>query len=147
MGKFQIRLIQIKDRFTTPTSGGWADMMVNFSFAHGDSTHHTMELQIQVLTLITLSPLLFCASFFCDVVHLHAYQKQFLPECEMTIIQSTACVHIIHKQTITHTFLHIFIEREEKRREERDTHTEQSQTSHIHICCVAHADAGGAQGR
>jgi len=47
LAKFQIRMIQIKDRFTTPTSGGWADMMVNFSFVHGDSTHHTMELQIQ----------------------------------------------------------------------------------------------------
>merc|ERR1711934_957981 len=47
LDKFQIRIIQLKDRFTTPTSGGWADMMVNFSFAHGDSTHHIMELQIQ----------------------------------------------------------------------------------------------------
>ena len=59
LGQFQIRLIQIKDRFTTPTSGGWADTMVNFSFVHGDSTHHTMELQIQVLTLVTLSTLIF----------------------------------------------------------------------------------------
>merc|ERR1711934_398983 len=47
LDRFQIRMIQIKDRFTTPTSGGWADMMVNFSFVHGDSTHHTMELQLQ----------------------------------------------------------------------------------------------------
>ena len=62
LAKFQIRMIQIKDRFTTPTSGGWADMMVNFSFVHGDSTHHTMELQIQVLTRITLSLLLFLCS-------------------------------------------------------------------------------------
>jgi len=59
--KFQIRIIQIKDRFTKPTSGGWADMMVNFSFVHGDSTHHTMELQIQVLTS---SPYHHCC-FFC----------------------------------------------------------------------------------
>lgn len=44
---FQIRIIHLKDRFTTPTSGGWADAMVNFSFAHGDDTHHVMELQIQ----------------------------------------------------------------------------------------------------
>ncbi len=57
--KFQIRLIQLTARFPTPTSGSWADTMVNFSFVHGDSTHHTMELQIQVLTRITPSPLLF----------------------------------------------------------------------------------------
>merc|ERR1711934_770260 len=45
--EFQIRIIHLKDRFTTPTSGGWADAMVNFSFAHGDDTHLVMELQIQ----------------------------------------------------------------------------------------------------
>merc|ERR1711934_1076754 len=39
--------IHVKDRFTTPTSGGWADCMLNFSFVHGDTTHHVMELQIQ----------------------------------------------------------------------------------------------------
>ena len=50
LDKFQIRIIHIKDRFTSPTSGGWADTMVNFSFAHGDDTHHVMELQIQVFT-------------------------------------------------------------------------------------------------
>ena len=44
---FQIRLIHMKDRFSHPTSGGWADMLVNFSFAHGDETHHVMELQLQ----------------------------------------------------------------------------------------------------
>ena len=49
LGQFQIRLIKIKDRFTTPTSGGWADCMLNFSFAHGDNTHHVMEIQLQVL--------------------------------------------------------------------------------------------------
>ena len=45
---FQIRIIHIKDRFTTPTSGGWADAMVNFSFVNGDDTQHVMELQLQV---------------------------------------------------------------------------------------------------
>merc|ERR1711907_60674 len=45
--KYQIRIIHIKDRFTTPTSGGWADAMVNFSFVHGDDTQHVMELQLQ----------------------------------------------------------------------------------------------------
>jgi len=49
LDKFQIRIINLKDRFTTPTSGGWADAMVNFSFVHGDDTHHVMELQLQVL--------------------------------------------------------------------------------------------------
>merc|ERR1711934_1175733 len=47
LSEFQIRIIHLKDRFTTPTSGGWADAMVNFSFAHGDDTHLVMELQIQ----------------------------------------------------------------------------------------------------
>ena len=50
LDRFQIRIINIKDRFSTPTSGGWADAMVNFSFAHGDDTHLVMELQIQVLS-------------------------------------------------------------------------------------------------
>merc|ERR1719482_1365588 len=45
--RFQIRIINIKDRFSTPTSGGWADAMVNFSFVHGDDTKHVMELQLQ----------------------------------------------------------------------------------------------------
>merc|ERR1711934_1056791 len=45
--EFQIRIIHLKDRFTTPTSGGWADTMVNFTFAHGDESRHVMELQIQ----------------------------------------------------------------------------------------------------
>merc|ERR1712032_1198375 len=45
--KFQIRVVNIKNRFDTPTSGGWADAMVNFVFAHGDDTHHVMELQLQ----------------------------------------------------------------------------------------------------
>ena len=46
--KYQIRIIHVKDRFTNPTSGGWADCMLNFSFVHGDDTHLVMELQIQV---------------------------------------------------------------------------------------------------
>ena len=56
LNRFQIRIINIKDRFSTPTSGGWADAMVNFSFAHGDDTNHVMELQLQVLSLNTLPP-------------------------------------------------------------------------------------------
>ena len=45
--KFQIFIIRISDRFTSPTSGGWADCMINFRFAHGDDTQHVMELQLQ----------------------------------------------------------------------------------------------------
>ena len=45
--KFQVYVVHIKNRFTNPTSGGWADCMVNFRFAHGDDTHHVMELQLQ----------------------------------------------------------------------------------------------------
>ena len=47
LDKFQIVLICVKDRFTTPTSGGWADCLINFRFAHGDDTRHVMELQLQ----------------------------------------------------------------------------------------------------
>ena len=47
LDKFQIFLIRINDRFTTPTSGGWADCMINFRFAHGDDTQHVIELQLQ----------------------------------------------------------------------------------------------------
>ena len=47
LDKFQIFLIRIKDRFTEPTSGGWADCMINFRFAHGDDTRHVMEMQLQ----------------------------------------------------------------------------------------------------
>ena len=47
LDKFQIYIINVKNRFTTPTSGGWADCMVNFRFAHGDETLHVMELQLQ----------------------------------------------------------------------------------------------------
>ena len=45
--KFQIVVINVKDRFTNPTSGGWADCMINFRFAHDDDTRHVMELQLQ----------------------------------------------------------------------------------------------------
>jgi len=45
--KFQIVVIHIKDRFTNPTGGGWADCMINFRFAHDDDTRHVMELQLQ----------------------------------------------------------------------------------------------------
>ena len=55
--RFQIRIINLKNRFTKPTSGGWADCMMNFSFVHGDDTHHVMELQIQVLAWPTSSSL------------------------------------------------------------------------------------------
>ena len=47
LDRFQIRIIHLKDRFTTPTSGGWADGLLSFTFAHGDSTQHVMELQLQ----------------------------------------------------------------------------------------------------
>ena len=45
--KFQIFLIRVNDRFTRPTSGGWADCMINFRFARNDDTQHVMELQLQ----------------------------------------------------------------------------------------------------
>ena len=42
----RIRLLRIKDRFTAPTSGGWADVLVNFVFVDDESTH-VVELQLQ----------------------------------------------------------------------------------------------------
>jgi len=45
--RFAIRLHRFKCRFTTPTSGGWADALVNFSFA-SDPHKHVVELQLQV---------------------------------------------------------------------------------------------------
>ena len=42
----RIRLLRIKDRFAVPTSGGWADVLVNFVF-EGDAAKHVVELQLQ----------------------------------------------------------------------------------------------------
>jgi len=42
----RIRLLRIKDRFAAPTSGGWADVLVNFVF-EDDATKHVVELQLQ----------------------------------------------------------------------------------------------------
>ena len=42
----RIRLLRIKDRFSAPTSGGWADVLVNFVF-EDDDTKHVVELQLQ----------------------------------------------------------------------------------------------------
>ena len=38
-----IVVVRIKDRFANPTSGGWADCMVNFCFAD-DPNRHVCEL-------------------------------------------------------------------------------------------------------
>ena len=67
LNKFQIRIIYIKDRFTKPTSGGWADCMVNFSFAHVDETHHVMELQLQVLSPATCRLRCFACPYGADL--------------------------------------------------------------------------------
>jgi hypothetical protein len=49
--QFQVRLLRAKCRFTRPTSGGWADLLVNFTFP--DDPHaHVMELQVQHDTLV-----------------------------------------------------------------------------------------------
>ena len=47
LARFAIRLHRFKCRFTTPTSGGWADALVNFSFVN-DPHKHVVELQLQV---------------------------------------------------------------------------------------------------
>ena len=47
----RIRLLRIKDRFATPTSGGWADVLVNFVFEE-DAAKHVVELQLQHKSLL-----------------------------------------------------------------------------------------------
>ena len=54
----------------------------------------------------------------------------------MTIIQSTAYVHIIHKQTITHTLLHMFIERKKREERERETHATVTNFAHAQYSSV-----------
>ena len=44
--RYSIKLHRIKCRFTQPTSGGWADLLVNFSFTN-DPNKHVCELQLQ----------------------------------------------------------------------------------------------------
>ena len=46
MSKFRIHVHRVKCRFTQPTSGGWADMLINLSFVN-DPTKHIVELQLQ----------------------------------------------------------------------------------------------------
>ena len=48
---FAIRLLRAKCRFTTPTSGGWADLLLNFVFVD-DEEAHVVELQVQHETLL-----------------------------------------------------------------------------------------------
>ena len=44
--EFRICLVRTKCRFSTPTSGGWADLLTNFSFVD-DSSKHVIELQVE----------------------------------------------------------------------------------------------------
>ena len=48
---FRIRLIRAKCRFSKPTSGGWADLLINFRFLD-DASKHVAELQIQHAKLL-----------------------------------------------------------------------------------------------
>ena len=49
--EYAIRILRLKDRFKTPTSGGWADLLINFVFVD-DKDQHVMELQVQHETLL-----------------------------------------------------------------------------------------------
>ena len=49
--RFRIRLIRAKCRFSQPTSGGWADLLINFRFLD-DPSNHVAELQIQHAKLL-----------------------------------------------------------------------------------------------
>ena len=53
LDRFAIRLHRLKCRFTTPTSGGWADALINFSFVH-DPHAHVCELQLQHEALLVI---------------------------------------------------------------------------------------------
>lgn len=48
-----IRLCRLKDRYSNPTPGGWADLMVNFCFI-ADPDEHICELQIVHANLLAL---------------------------------------------------------------------------------------------
>ncbi|MCP4465595.1 MAG: C-type lectin domain-containing protein [Halieaceae bacterium] len=96
--KFQIRILSIKDRFTTPTSGGWADAMVNFTFVHGDDTRLVMELQLQVLSFIRLHLFLRCPmSNPPGTVHVCS-SEACLPDCA-----AHNCTHINRVTDRLHT--------------------------------------------
>ena len=51
--RYSIKLHRIKCRFTQPTSGGWADLLVNFSFTN-DPNKHVCELQLQHEMLLVI---------------------------------------------------------------------------------------------
>ena len=53
LSRFSIKLHRIKCRFTQPTSGGWADLLVNFSFTN-DPNNHVCELQLQHEMLLVI---------------------------------------------------------------------------------------------
>ncbi len=60
----RIELLRIKDRFAQPTSGGWADVLINFTFVAGDKgdksfAKHNLHLhvvELQVSATGCLSP-------------------------------------------------------------------------------------------
>lgn len=52
-GAESITIVRVKDRFTKPTCGGWADTMVNFYFAD-DTNKHIVELQLTHSLLMTV---------------------------------------------------------------------------------------------
>ena len=57
-----IKLVRCKDRFTTPTSGGWADIMINFSFVGPeDGLEHVCEVQMVHEQLVSIRS---CSSLF-----------------------------------------------------------------------------------
>ena len=42
----RIKILRVKERFGEPTSGGWADLLINFVF-EDDNSKHVIELQLQ----------------------------------------------------------------------------------------------------
>ena len=61
--RFRIRLIRSKCRFSEPTSGGWADLLVNFTFVD-DPSKHVMELQVRWFHFLCLKSRSFVSSEF-----------------------------------------------------------------------------------
>ena len=51
----KIRLVRIKNRFIKPTSGGWADLLINFHFAD-DEERYAFPLAFSRLPKRILTP-------------------------------------------------------------------------------------------
>jgi hypothetical protein len=49
----EIKFVRVKNRFRSPTKGGWADILINFVFT-ADKNRHVHEIQIQHCRLLNI---------------------------------------------------------------------------------------------